>query len=70
MENLTLVTNYDDWEGLYDNGKLVLEGHSIRKEEILEYLGIKVKILEADGDYLYKYGRLPVHLKDVLVAKA
>lgn len=39
--NVTYVTNNEgagDWEGLYVDGKLVAEGHSISVEEVLRNL--------------------------------
>ena len=65
MTKLVLVTNYDDWEGLYINGKLVLEGHQIRKDEMFVILGIDYAEVEADVSWLASRGSLPKKLSDV-----
>lgn len=65
MKKLVLVTNYDDWEGLYIDGELVLEGHEVRKEEMFEKLGINYTEVEAAEGWLESIGRLPKKLSDV-----
>ncbi|NOQ49755.1 MAG: hypothetical protein GQ553_03725 [Nitrosomonadaceae bacterium] len=62
---LVLVTNYNDWEGLYIDGKLVLEGHVIRKDEMLTILGINYTEVEAAEGWLESCGCLPKNLSDV-----
>ena len=32
---IRILTNYGDWEALYIDGKLVCEGHEIRRRDIL-----------------------------------
>jgi hypothetical protein len=58
-----------DWEGIYVDGKLVFENHSITAHEALEHAGVKYKFVEADGDWLAERGHLPEKLKDVKKAK-
>jgi hypothetical protein len=55
----------DDWEGLYLNGKLVKEGHNIRTDDLLCYLGFDAEYLYADDEWLAEQGRLPENLEDV-----
>lgn len=54
-----------DWEGLYLNGRLVFEGHSITWWQMLEALKIEYQTLEADQDWFYQRGNLPKFLEDV-----
>ncbi len=65
MKKLVLVTNYDDWEGLYIDGVLVLEGHQVRKDEMFTALGINYTEVEADVSWLASRGSLPKKLSDV-----
>lgn len=63
----TLVRG-DDWCGLYVDGILKFEGHSIRPEAIVEeYMGGTV--VDADEEWLEKRGRLPAKLSHVKTAK-
>lgn len=59
LTTVTLVTS-DEWEGLFINGKLDVEGHSVRLEitlELLQQLGlIKYERLHANEDNLETYG--------------
>lgn len=59
----------DDWQGLYLDGKLVLENHSLYSIEVLEALKIKFKYIEADGDWMMENGHLPEKLSQVKKAK-
>lgn len=65
MKKVVLVTNYNDWEGLYIDGRLVLEGHIIRKDEMLTILGINYSEVETADGWLESRGTLPKNLSDV-----
>lgn len=56
-----------DWEGLYVDGELVLEGHSISAMQVLRALKIAYTSVEADDDWLYDVGRLPEKIEDIVV---
>ena len=61
----------DDWEGLYINGKLIYENHSIRAHEIITILekhGMDATCVEVNDYWLMENGRLPEDATDVLVA--
>jgi hypothetical protein len=63
---ITIVTNYDDWEGLYVNGVLSKEGHKIRLNDVLEKLGVTAQYIEFDNSWIEQQGgRLPARLNDV-----
>lgn len=52
MPKIQFLTNDDDWTGLYIDGKLIIEGHSIRARDVVEALGYKYesKVVEfVDG---------------------
>lgn len=56
----------DDWEGMYINGELVAEGHSIEKDTVLTILGLEFnEDWTVDEDWLNERGRLPKKLSDV-----
>ncbi len=63
--NLVLVTNYSDWEGLYKDGELVLEGHRVSREDIFNLLGINYDVVEAAEGWIESRGSLPQKLSDV-----
>ena len=70
--NIELVS-VDDWEGLYINGVLILEGHSVSLEYFLEYLKMQGVIQykstyldEADEDELNAFcNRFPDDIKEL-----
>jgi len=68
------VVNGDDWTGLYVDGKLVEQGHSISASDALriarDYKKIEsVETLYADIDWLHDLGWLPDKLSDVKFIK-
>ena len=54
-----------DWEGLYKDGVLVTEGHSISNRDIFANLGVSVQEKEAAEGWLEERGNLPKNLSDV-----
>ena len=68
-----IVSNDDDWDGLYINGKLVFEGHSIPNTELLDALKGKTLVgyerRTCDQAWLYDHGNLPDDLARVKWAK-
>lgn len=58
-----------DWTGMYINGELVDEGHSLREEDIVQVLGFTSQTLEADSSWLDDHGSLPQKLSDVVLIK-
>ena len=60
-----VIVNGDDWAGIYIDGKLQYEGHSISPNDILTVLGIEHKEIECDYDWLAERGSLPENLKQV-----
>ena len=61
----------DDWEGLYINGKLVLEDHSLLAVDVLDAISLEdCEAYDADEDWLFTRGTLPQDFKDVKVDNA
>lgn len=52
-----------DWVGLYVNGALVLEGHSLRNDDVLDAIGVSSRSFETDVEA--RGGRCPLALRDV-----
>jgi hypothetical protein len=77
MKKIDIVEVYsDDWEGLYINGDLIMQGHSIGLSHFIDWmLGQKsieimsYDIQEADSEWLESRGRLPANLIDVRYSK-
>lgn len=61
MKKITFVYA-DDWMGLYIDGELVRENHSLEPDDVLLELGIKYDDFWAEVE---DGGRLPKKLKDV-----
>jgi hypothetical protein len=61
---ITLVTAYD-WEGLYIDGKLVTEGHTIHANDLFRLMGINGQEIHADDAWLGERGGLPKNLDEV-----
>ena len=66
MAKVTYVQG-DDWEGVYIDGKLEIEGHSIDFREVLDKMGVQVESISADCNWLHERGRLPDNLSEVKV---
>jgi hypothetical protein len=62
----TLVSSSSgDWEGLYKNGSLMLQGHNITVEDVFELLDLDYETVEAAEDWVEGQGELPKKLQDV-----
>lgn len=64
MKTVTIV-NADDWMGLYIDGELVYEGHSIEEETLLKYVGVNCDSFWVDDNWITERGNLPSRLEDV-----
>ena len=69
-KNKITVVYGDDWKGLYIDGKLAYENHSIDLQTflwVLEKNGIRldVECKDCDEDWLEHRGNLPKDLKEV-----
>jgi len=63
---ITVVGNPSgDWEGVYVDGILKFEGHSIQWWQMLKALGIEYTTFDADDEWLLDRGRLPEKLTEV-----
>lgn len=54
-KDITFVCS-DDWTGMYINGKLVLENHSLHPYEVLKALRIEYEHVEANEQWLNDRG--------------
>lgn len=61
MGKVTLVTLNEDWEGIYVDGKLMVEDHILSARQVLTALGIKFQDKETSSDD----GNLPDSIKEV-----
>ena len=53
----------DDWQGLYKDGKLLMEGHSFHPFDLAKELGIELHAYEDRVEhYLMEHGRFPMRL--------
>jgi hypothetical protein len=66
---IRLVTNYDDWEGLYVDGKLVEERHTIRLCDLAKAVGLDYEEDEVRYEWLAERGSLPGRYEDVQTAR-
>jgi hypothetical protein len=48
-EKLVIVTG-DDWQGIYIDGKLYNQGHSINYENVIENLGYTIRHIYIEND--------------------
>ena len=64
-----IVSNDDDWEGIYINGKLAAEGHRISLHDVLDALKGNIltdfEFRTCNRDWLYDQGNLPDELENV-----
>lgn len=66
---IRLVTNYDDWEGLYIDGRLIEEGHYIRLRDLAKAAGLDYEEDEVRYEWLAERGSLPERYEDVQTAR-
>jgi hypothetical protein len=55
----------NDWEGLYVDGEIVNQGHTLRLQDLAEALKIDLHTVEPDDEWLGKVGHLPQKLSKV-----
>lgn len=66
-KKITIVTNEDDWEGLYLDGKLAVQDHKLRVDDVLKALGLLADYVVCDYDWMADQSYLPSDLTDVVV---
>lgn len=66
MKNISFVHG-EDWVGLYIDGKLMAQGHSLSNVQVLACLGITSNRIDVGQDWLSEQGYLPTNLEDVRV---
>lgn len=65
--NLHIIrSDQGDWIGLYRDGKLLREGHSIPEDEVLDALGIEYGYTVWDEEFNEHGGRCPDDLPEGL----
>lgn len=69
MSSYKFVTNYDDWEGLYDvDGLLIDEGHEVNFIRLFNEgrldSSYKINEVEVVGEWLQWEGNLPPTFKE------
>ena len=60
-----VIVSGDDWKGIYIDGQLKFEGHSIRPMDLLGVLAIGYEEFECDIAWLEDRGNVPKNLTDV-----
>lgn len=55
----------DDWEGLYRDGELLTQGHSLSMFDVFGALGLDLGKVRPDNTWLEAEGLLPTYLEDV-----
>jgi hypothetical protein len=58
--------NGDDWVGLYVDGVLKKQGHSLDVRDIIEALNLEYETLFPDAEWLFEVGYLPESIDDVV----
>ena len=65
----TVVSGTEEWEGLYVDGELVMEDHSLRVHRLLDYLRnhgyLNIEWKYVEQEWLNDRGNLPTRLEDV-----
>jgi hypothetical protein len=49
-----IVSNGDDWEALYIDGKLIKEGHRLTAEDILDTMEVMREYYEVSSEWSYE----------------
>ena len=71
MENKIIVITHgeEEWDGVYINGQLVYEAHTLDPVQLLRALGIDFTVREVDQEYMNARGGYPKNLKDCKFTK-
>ena len=65
MKALLILSEDGDWIGLYVDGKLELEGHSLRTQDVIHALGIEANQIEKSVEWFDGHGgRCPAEYKE------
>lgn len=59
------IARGNDWIGLYDDGRLVTQGHNLILDNMLRHFGHEVKSIDVDQEWLEDRGDLPDNLAEV-----
>lgn len=64
----------DDWNGLFINGKLVMEDHHLKMKDVQAAmkaagaLGVEIEFAEVDMDWMWEVGSFPSDISEVVWA--
>lgn len=65
-KQIVIVSNGDDWEGLYIDGKLVTENHRLSPRDVLNALGLTLERKHVSTEYLGgEVVSLPQNIKEI-----
>lgn len=67
MKSKVALVHGDDWMGMYVDGKLVAQNHSLSPADILEALNISYTDYGADNEWLDEKGTLPLNFSDIVM---
>jgi hypothetical protein len=59
-----IIANFDDWQGIYVDGELKSEGHSLYYRDVLDAIKLEYKLIEVDMLEL-DLGRYPETLEEL-----
>ena len=58
-----------DWEAMYIDGKLMVQGHSISVDDLARVLGVKLEREEVDSEWIDKRGEFPNYFSEIPMQK-
>lgn len=66
IDKKLIIMRGDDWEGVYYNGKLLYQGHSIRWDDVLKQLGYNTVSNYIEEEHWEQLGwAFPENIEDV-----
>jgi hypothetical protein len=66
MTKRVVFVDGDDWQGLYVDGKLKIEAHTISACDVLEELGLDFDIAYPNEEWLFEAGSLPENINGLI----
>ncbi len=54
-----------DWEGIYVDGVLKAQGHTLDNGQILEAIGVSARHIDVKTEWIENAGHLPENLSDI-----
>ena len=67
MADKIVIATGPDWQGIYVNDVLKIQGHHLEAGDALRAVGVEYEAVDLDDEWMFKVGQLPDDLKELKV---